>query len=171
MRGANLNWKQLILLHQALELTGNISGAPFYLHLLLLIVPLQLPWVTLVLHELSLVLVSNLHNYLLLLEQALCQVIDSEQISDDLELFGPLLNHNLEGLVLLIILNFILLYLFELNLNLSHPFQMFQVHLKVLLSLLLLVLEQICLQIHLVLPACPLSLDDKAVVCIHALDS
>ena len=77
---------------------------------------------------------------MLLPEKALSQLIHSIEVPDDLELFGPFLDDNLKGLVLLLVLALVFLDLLKLVLHLLHPPQMLKVDLKVFLGLLLFVL-------------------------------
>lgn len=106
---------------------------------------------------------------MLLLEQALCQLVHPIEVPDDLEFFGPFLDHDLESLVLLLVLGLVFLDLLELDLHLLHPLQMLEVDLKVLLGLLFFVLEEVIFEVQLVLPARALSLDDEPMVSVHAL--
>ena len=156
-------------MHQTLELAGNVLGASLDLHLFQFVVSLELPRVALASHECCRLLLSHLSDDLLLLEQALSQLIHSIEVPDDLELFGPFLDDNLKGFVLLFVLALVCLDLLKLGFHLLHPPQMLKVDLKVLLGLLLFVLKEVTFEVQLVLPARPLSLDDEPMVRVHAL--
>lgn len=111
-------------MHQTLELAGYVLGASLHLHLFQLVVSLELPRVALASHESCRLLLPHLGDDLLLLEQALSQLIHSIEVPDDLELFGPFLDDNLEGFVLLFVLALVFLDLLKLDLHLLHPPQM-----------------------------------------------
>lgn len=155
-------------MHQTLELACNVLGASLDLHLFQLVVSLELPRVALASHESSRLLLPHLSDDLLLLEQALSQLIHSIEVPDDLELFGPFLDDNLEGFVLLFVLALVFLDLLQLDLHLLHPLKMLKVDLKVLLGLLLFVLEEVTFEVQLILPARTLPLDDEPMVRVHA---